>query len=73
MESEFLDALHRDLGAGEGSGARLVQACRDATDVTGAGIGTRRVLVHPRETTAPASCSRLGASAGPLGTRGEPA
>lgn len=38
MESEFLDALHRDLGAGAGSGARLVQACRDATDVTGAGI-----------------------------------
>ena len=42
MESEFLDALHRDLAndfdAGEGSGARLVQACRDATDVTGAGI-----------------------------------
>jgi hypothetical protein len=38
MESEFLDALQRDLGAGAGSGARLVQACRDATDVTGAGI-----------------------------------
>ena len=42
MESEFLDALRRDLAddfaAGEGSGARLVQACLDATDVTGAGI-----------------------------------
>src|SRR4051812_48399916 len=38
MESEFLDALHRDLDAGDGSGSRLVQACRDATDVTGAGI-----------------------------------
>lgn len=42
MEAEFLDALHRDLArdldAGSGSGARLVQACLDATDVTGAGI-----------------------------------
>jgi len=38
MEPDGLDPLHRDLGAGEGSGARLVQACRDATDVTGAGI-----------------------------------
>jgi hypothetical protein len=42
MESEFLDALQvdlaRDRDAGEGSGARLVQACLDAVAGTGAGI-----------------------------------
>ena len=42
MDAEFLDTLRedlaRDLDAGAGSGARLVQACLTATDVTGAGI-----------------------------------
>jgi hypothetical protein len=35
---DLREDLARDLDAGEGSGPRLVRACLDATDVTGAGI-----------------------------------